>query len=79
MSRKHPIIAVTGSSGAGTTTVKGALEQILRRVGAQAEFVEGDSFHRYNRNDMKKELKLATWKADKMAIMETALPAASDF
>lgn len=59
MSRKHPIIAVTGSSGAGTTTVKSALEDIFRRVGAKAEFVEGDSFHRYNRKDMKKELKKA--------------------
>ena len=56
MSRKHPIIAVTGSSGAGTTTVKSALEQIFHRVGAHAEFVEGDSFHRYNRKEMKKEL-----------------------
>lgn len=59
MSRKHPIIAVTGSSGAGTSTVKNALEQIFHRVGANAEFVEGDSFHRYNRKDMKKELKKA--------------------
>ena len=59
MSRKHPIIAVTGSSGAGTTTVKSALEQIFRRVGAKVEFVEGDSFHRYDRKDMKKELKKA--------------------
>jgi len=59
MSRKHPIIAVTGSSGAGTTTVKSALEDIFQRVGTQAEFVEGDSFHRYNRVDMKKALKKA--------------------
>jgi len=56
MSRKHPIIAVTGSSGAGTSTVKCALEQIFHRVGANAECVEGDSFLRYNRKEMKKEL-----------------------
>jgi phosphoribulokinase len=56
MSRKHPIIAVTGSSGAGTTTVKTALEHIFQRVGAKAAFVEGDSFHRYDRKGMKKEL-----------------------
>jgi len=56
MSRKHPIIAVTGSSGAGTSTVKKALEQIFRRVGARAAFIEGDSFHRYDRKTMKKEL-----------------------
>lgn len=56
MSQKHPIIAVTGSSGAGTTTVKDALSNIFERVGARAAFVEGDSFHRYNRKEMKREL-----------------------
>ena len=56
MSRKHPIVAVTGSSGAGTSTVKNALEHIFKRVGARAAFVEGDSFHRYDRAQMKQEL-----------------------
>jgi phosphoribulokinase len=56
MSRKHPIIAVTGSSGAGTSTVKNALEHIFKRVGARAAFIEGDSFHRYDRATMKEEL-----------------------
>lgn len=56
MSRNHPIVAVTGSSGAGTSTVKKALEHIFQRVGARAAVVEGDSFHRYNRQEMKEEL-----------------------
>ena len=56
MSRKHPIIAVTGSSGAGTSTVKNALQHIFNRVGARAAFVEGDSFHRFDRKQMKKEI-----------------------
>ena len=56
MSRKHPIVAVTGSSGAGTSTVKNALQHIFQRVGARAATVEGDSFHRYDRKQMKKEL-----------------------
>jgi phosphoribulokinase len=56
MSRKHPIVAVTGSSGAGTSTVKNALERIFNRIGARAAVVEGDSFHRYNRLEMKEEL-----------------------
>lgn len=59
MSRKHPIVAVTGSSGAGTSTVKNALEHIFQRVGARAAFVEGDSFHRFDRVAMKRELALA--------------------
>jgi phosphoribulokinase len=59
MSKKHPIIAVTGSSGAGTSTVKEALQHIFMRAGARAAFVEGDSFHRYDRKEMKKQLKIA--------------------
>lgn len=52
MSIKHPIVAVTGSSGAGTTSVKSAFEDIFRREGLQAAVIEGDSFHRYNRKQM---------------------------
>jgi phosphoribulokinase len=53
MSVKHPIISVTGSSGAGTTTVKHTFDQIFRREGIKALFVEGDSFHRNDRTAMK--------------------------
>lgn len=53
MSAMYPIVAVTGSSGAGTTTVKSILQRILRRDQFKAAFVEGDSFHRYNRAEMK--------------------------
>ena len=47
MSERHPIIAVTGSSGAGTTTVHHAFLDIFRREGISAAFVEGDAFQRY--------------------------------
>ncbi len=56
MSKKHPIISVTGSSGAGTSTVKDTFDQIFRREGVKAVSIEGDAFHRYNRADMKAEL-----------------------
>lgn len=49
MSRKHPVIAVTGSSGAGTTTVKRAFENIFRRQNIKAAVVEGDSLHSLDR------------------------------
>lgn len=60
MSRKHPIIAVTGSSGAGTTTVKRAFEHIFRREEVNAAFIEGDSFHSMTRD----EFRLAVERAD---------------
>jgi phosphoribulokinase len=56
VSAKHPIIAVTGSSGAGTTSVMRTFEQIFRREGVKAAFVEGDAFHRYTRAEMKQKM-----------------------
>ncbi len=53
MSVAHPIIAVTGSSGAGTSTVKHAFEDIFRRGGIKPVVVEGDSFHKYDRVGMR--------------------------
>jgi phosphoribulokinase len=59
MSVKHPIIAVTGSSGAGTTTVKDAFEHIFYREKIKPAVIEGDSFHRFDRKEMKEEIKSA--------------------
>ena len=56
MSEKHPIIAITGSSGAGTTSVMRTFEQIFRRESVTAAFVEGDAFHRYDRAEMKDKM-----------------------
>ena len=53
MSKKHPIVAVTGSSGAGTTTVKRAFEHIFFRDGINPAIIEGDSFHSCDRAEMK--------------------------
>jgi phosphoribulokinase len=60
MSKKHPIVAVTGSSGAGTTTVKRAFEHIFLREGINAAVIEGDSFHRYDRAEMREAMAQAT-------------------
>lgn len=56
MSVQHPIIAVTGSSGAGTSTVQRSFANIFRREGLNPAVVEGDSFHRYDRVRMKKAI-----------------------
>jgi phosphoribulokinase len=53
MSRRHPIISITGSSGAGTTSVKKTFENIFRRENVKAAYIEGDAFHRYNREEMR--------------------------
>ncbi|SHM14126.1 phosphoribulokinase [Paracoccus solventivorans] len=64
MSKKHPIISVTGSSGAGTSTVKATFDQIFRREGIRAVSIEGDAFHRYDRAAMKDELARRTAAGD---------------
>ena len=56
MSAKHPIVAITGSSGAGTTTVMWTFQQIFRREGVTAAVVEGDAFHRFDRAEMRERM-----------------------
>ncbi len=56
MSSKHPVIAVTGSSGAGTTTVTKTFQHIFRREKIKAAIVEGDAFHRWDRAEMRARL-----------------------
>jgi len=60
MSKKHPIIAVTGSSGAGTSTVMESFKHIFRREKIdKVQVIEGDSFHRYDRIAMRTQMKIA--------------------
>jgi phosphoribulokinase len=59
MSEKHPIVAVTGSSGAGTTSVTTAFEHIFKHEGLKAAWIEGDSYHRYDREEMARQVELA--------------------
>ncbi len=56
MSVKHPIVAITGSSGAGTTTVMWTFQQIFRREGVIPAIVEGDAFHRFDRLQMRERM-----------------------
>src|SRR6476660_9238317 len=56
MSRRHPIISITGSSGAGTTSVKKTFENIFRREKVTAAYIEGDAFHRYDRFEMRTKM-----------------------
>lgn len=47
MSRQHPIIAVTGSPGAGLSTIRHALKFIFDRLNIRPAIVHGDGFQRY--------------------------------
>jgi phosphoribulokinase len=65
MSERHPIIAITGSSGAGTSSVTQTFENIFRREGIDAAVIEGDSMHRFDRKEMKLKLAEAEKAGDK--------------
>jgi phosphoribulokinase len=56
MSTRHPIIAITGSSGAGTTSVTRTFQHIFRREQIRSAIVEGDAFHRYDRASMRQAM-----------------------
>ncbi|MEJ2761133.1 MAG: phosphoribulokinase [Gammaproteobacteria bacterium] len=56
MSKQHPIVAVTGSSGAGTSDAKTAFEKIFRHEGITPAMIEGDCFHRHDRRRMDEEV-----------------------
>ncbi|MEQ1714634.1 MAG: phosphoribulokinase [Hyphomicrobium sp.] len=64
MSTKFPIISVTGSSGAGTTSVRQTFEVIFRRENVNAAFVQGDAFHRYGRAEMEGAMAAASAKGN---------------
>jgi len=65
MSIQHPVIAVTGSSGAGTTTVMNSFQHIFRRERIRAQIVEGDAFHRFDREGMRAAMKKAEKSGDR--------------
>ena len=67
MSKQHPVVAVTGSSGAGTTTVKTAFEHIFRRLDISASIIEGDSYHRYNRAEMRNAIAAAKQRGENIS------------
>ena len=52
MSAIHPIIAITGSSGSGISTVQSAFEHIFRREQIHATFVAGSGFRRFTADEV---------------------------
>lgn len=65
MSAKHPIIAVTGSSGANRKTVRETFEKLCKREKLAAAYIQGDGFHKYDRVAMKIAISEAAAENDK--------------
>ena len=76
MQKKHPIIAVTGASGAGTTVVQLAFKEIFRHLGIKAAFVEGDSFLKYEQEEMCRQI---DWSEQEQKPVSSYGPELNDF
>jgi phosphoribulokinase len=59
MSAEHPIVAITGASGAGSNAMIKALERIFYRERIKAAYIDGSAFHRYDRKTMREEMRKA--------------------
>ena len=59
MSEEFPIVAVTGSSGGGSTVLIKAFQHIFWRERVKAAFIQGNAFHRYSRKQMQIEIEKA--------------------
>ncbi len=64
MSTKHPIIAVTGSSGANRKTVRETFEKLCTKENLAAAYIQGDGFHKYDRTEMETAISDAAAKGD---------------
>ena len=76
MQKKHPIVAITGASGAGTTVVQQAFKEIFHRLGINGVFVEGDSFQKYDQEEMCRQI---DWAEQEQKPVSSYGPELNDF
>ncbi len=74
MSAEHPTIAVTGSSGAGTTTTSETFRKMFNMMRIKPAWVEGDRFHRFTRPEMDVEIRKA-----REAVMDSIVRSMDDY
>ena len=67
MLQKRPIVAVTGSAGAGLSTVRHAFKTIFRRLGVNAAMAHGDAFRRYTEPEFSAQLAAAHARGQKIS------------
>lgn len=59
MSEEFPIVAITGSSGSGSSAITKAFEHMFWRERVKAAYIQGNAFHRYGRKEMINEAQKA--------------------
>ncbi|MFT4047184.1 MAG: phosphoribulokinase [Solimonas sp.] len=72
MSTKHPIIGITGASGAGTSTAVKAFMRLFGEMGVRGALVEGDAFHAYDRLRLRRTLERARIRGENFSLFAPA-------
>lgn len=72
MTLLHPIIGITGSSGAGTSTAVKAFERLFESLKIKPAMVEGDAFHAYDRQQLRKALERARIRGENFSLFGPA-------
>ncbi len=68
MSVQHPIVGITGSSGAGTSTAVKAFTRVFEQLRLRAALVEGDAFHAYDREQLRRTLERARIRGENFSL-----------
>src|ERR1041384_474931 len=72
MSQRHPIVGVTGSSGAGTSSALRVFQRVIAPLGLTAAIVEGDAFHAYDREQLRRTLERALIRGENFSLFGPA-------
>ncbi|MGQ0620267.1 MAG: phosphoribulokinase [Panacagrimonas sp.] len=72
MSARHPVIGVTGSSGAGTSAAMAVFRRMFAKLGLKAAIVEGDAFHAYDREGNRKAIERARIRGENFSLFGPA-------
>lgn len=72
MTAKHPIIGVTGSSGAGTSRALRVFERMFAQQGLTAALIGGDAFHSYDREGNRRAIERARIRGEHFSLLGPA-------
>ncbi len=72
MSLQHPIIGITGASGAGTSTAMKVLQHLAEVLQLKAAVIEGDAFHAYDREQLRAALERARIRGENFSLFGPA-------
>ncbi|MGH8517456.1 MAG: phosphoribulokinase [Panacagrimonas sp.] len=68
MSARHPILGITGSSGAGTSSAVRVFERLFAALALKAVIIEGDAYHSLDREGNRKAIERARIRGENFSL-----------